>query len=204
MNRIHIGLLLVYNGQAAGRLFFGEVIAIPNNFDGIKTRRFGVEVELTGITRCQAVQAMQSVLHGEIDHYGRAYYIRDEQYRQWSVVYDGSIRAHNRGGGLDYEYKVEINTPVLEYDDIPLLQEIIRAVRKAGGVSGARYMAGTHIHIDGEGYTPQKLRNLVNIFSSKENYLWEALQVSSMREGYCGKIDRNFVEAVNRKKPKTM
>ena len=80
------------------------MIAIPNNFDGIKTRRFGVEVELTGITRCQVAQAMQSVLHGEIDHYGRAYYIRDEQYRRWSVVYDGSITPYNRGGGLDDEY----------------------------------------------------------------------------------------------------
>lgn len=204
MNIIHIGLPLVHNGQAADRLVFREVIAIPNNFDGIKTRKFGVEVELTGITRCQAAQAMNSVLKGDIEHYGSAYYIRDEQYRRWSVVYDGSITPYNRGGGLDNEYKVEINTPILEYDDIPLLQEVIRALRKAGGVSGARYMAGTHIHIDGDGYTPQKLRNLVNIFSSKEDYLWEALQVSSMREGYCGKIDRNFVEAVNRRKPKTM
>lgn len=181
-----------------------EVIIIPNDFDGIKTQRFGVEVELTGITRCQAAQAMQTVLKGDIEHFGRAYYVHDEKYREWSVVYDGSITPLNRGGGLDDEYKVEINTPVLEYDDIPLLQDVIRAIRKAGGVSGARYMAGTHIHIDGTGYTPQKLRNLVNIFSSKEDYLWEALQVSTMRESYCQKIDKYFVEAVNKKKPKTM
>ncbi len=180
------------------------MIIIPNNFDGIKTQRFGVEIELTGITRCQAAQAIQTVLKGDIEHIGRTYYLFDEKYREWNVVYDGSIKPLNRGGGLDEEYKVEINTPVLKYEDIPLLQEVIRAIRKAGGVSGAQYMAGTHIHINGEEYTPQTLRNLVNIFSSKEDYLWEALQVSTMRESYCQKINKDFVEVVNKIKPKTM
>ena len=67
-----------------------------------------------------------------------------------------------------------------------------------------RYCAGTHIHISADDYTPQQIRNLVNIFASKEDFLWDALQVSSARESYCHKMDKQFIEEINRKKPKDM
>ena len=38
----------------------------------------------------------------------------------------------------------------------------------------------------------------------KENFLWDALQVSSARESYCHKMDKQFIEDINRKKPKDM
>ena len=68
------------------------------------------------------------------------------------------------GGNASREYAVEIVTPVLEYSDIPLLQEIVRVVSSAGGVTGAQYNCGIHIH--DETYTAES-RNLVNIFASK-------------------------------------
>ena len=37
---------------------------MAGNFDGIKTRPFGVEIEMTGITRCAAAKAIQKVLGG--------------------------------------------------------------------------------------------------------------------------------------------
>ena len=108
------------------------------------------------------------------------------------------------GGNASREYAVEIVTPVLEYSDIPLLQEIVRAVRSADGVTGAQYNCGIHIHVDGAPYTAQSLRNLVNIFASKENFLFDMLQVSPMRETYCQKVDRDFLEMLNKEKPKTI
>ena len=77
-------------------------------------------------------------------------------------------------------------------------------MRKEGAITGPQYDCGTHIHIDAADYTPQQIRNLVNLWSSKEDYLWDALQVSSARSNYCKKINRTFVEQLNRKKPKTM
>ena len=98
------------------------------------------------------------------------------------MVYDSSIRCVDKNGNsASRNYAVELVTPILEYDDIPLLQEIVRAVRKSGGVTGADYNCGIHIHIDGTPYTAQSLRNLVNIFASKENFLFDMLQVSPMR-----------------------
>ena len=33
---------------------------MPGNFDGIKNRKFGIEIEMTGITRCEAAKAIVS------------------------------------------------------------------------------------------------------------------------------------------------
>lgn len=85
---------------------------------------------------------------------------------------------------------MELNSPVLEYADIPLLQEVIRALRKAGGVTGPAYRCGTHLHILADDFTARQLINLVNIFSSKEDYLWDALQVSTARSNFVKKLTR--------------
>ena len=70
-----------------------------------------------------------------------------------------STANNSNGDRASKSYSVEMNSPVLEYGDIPLLQEVVRALRKAGGVTGPRYCAGTHIHISAEDYTPQQIRN---------------------------------------------
>lgn len=181
---------------------------MSGNFEGIKTQKFGVEIECTGLTRAAAARAIGKVLGKTPEHFGGSYdkyYISDDKGRKWSVVYDSSIRCVDKSGNsASRNYAVELVTPILEYDDIPLLQEIVRAVRKTGDVTGADYNCGIHIHIDGAPYTAQSLRNLVNIFASKENFLFDMLQVSPMRETYCQKVDRDFLEKLNNQKPKTI
>lgn len=181
---------------------------MAGNYEGIKTRSYGIEIEMTGLTRSHAAKAISAVLGNEPVHYGSSYdkyTVKDEKGRDWSIVYDGSIRCVNRNGeSASKRYSVELNSPVLQYEDIPLLQRVVRALRKAGGLCNPSYKCGTHIHISADDYTPQQIRNLVNIFASKEDFLWEALQVSSARQGYCQKADKEFVEKLNRKKPKTM
>ena len=181
---------------------------MSKNFEGIKTRKFGIEIEMTGLTRSQAAKAMAKVLDGSVEHEGGhydKYVVTDSKNRKWAIVYDGSINCYNANGEpASKSYSVEMNSPVLEYEDIPLLQDVVRVLRKAGGVTGPRYCAGTHIHISADDYTPQQIRNLVNIFASKEDFLWDALQVSTARESYCHKMDKQFIENINRKKPKDM
>lgn len=181
---------------------------MSGNFDGIKTQKYGVEVERTGLTRADAAKAISKILGGSPEHLGGSYdkyNVRDGKDRKWSIVYDSSIRCVDKSGcSASRNYAVELVTPVLEYEDMPLLQEVVRAVRKAGGVTGAEYQAGIHVHIDGAPYTAQSLRNLVNIFASKENFLFDMLQVSPLRETYCQKVDRDFLEKLNKQKPKTI
>lgn len=181
---------------------------MAGNFEGIRRRNFGIEIEMTGLTRCQAANAMATVLGRSPTHDGGGYdkyTVRDEKGRGWCVVSDASITTvDGNGSHASGSYSVEVNSPVLGYEDIPLLQEVIRALRGAGARTGPQYTCGTHVHISADDFTPQQLRNLVNIFSSKENFLWDMLQVSSERSSYCQKVDKRFVEELNRKKPPTI
>ena len=181
---------------------------MAGNFEGIKQRNFGIEIEMTGLTRCQAAKTISKVLGNSPVHEGGSYdkyIVRDENGREWSIVYDGSIRCVDANGDRGSKsYSVELNSPVLGYEDIPLLQEVVRALRHAKGKCGPEYCCGTHIHISADDYTPQQIRNLVNIFASKEDFLWDALQVSTARSSYCAKSDATFVEHINRMKPKTI
>ena len=175
---------------------------------GIKHRNFGIEIEMTGLTRCQAAKAVAKLFGTEASHdggYYDNYSVMDSKGRKWTFVFDSSIIPYCR----DYDenersYKVELNSPVLGYEDIPLLQEVIRALRHAGGVTGPQYCCGTHYHISADDFTPKQIRNLANIFASKEDFLWDALQISTVRSNYCRKSDPEFIEQLNKKKPKTM
>lgn len=182
---------------------------MAGNFDGIKNQKFGVEIECTGLTREKAAKAISRVLNSEYSYEGGTYdkySVKDSNGRKWNLVYDSSIKRFNeqRAETSSNSYSVEIVTPILEYKDIELLQEVVRAVRKAGGVTGAEYGCGIHIHIDGSPYDAHSIRNLVNIFASKENFLFDVLQVAHERETYCHKVDRNFVDKVNAKRNITM
>lgn len=181
---------------------------MPEKFEGIKTRGYGIEIECTGITRNQAAKAVAKALESQAISEGGfydKYTIKDSKDRKWSIVYDGSIQCTDRNGNSASNlYSVELNSPVLAYEDIPMLQEVVRALRKAGAVTGAEYKCGIHIHISANDFDARSLRNLVNIFASKEDFLWEALQVSSMRSGYCQKVDQRFLSELNKKKPKTI
>ena len=179
---------------------------MANSFEGIKKQKFGVEIECTGLTRAAAAKAAQKVLGGNLNHFGGSYdsyHVWDGKNRKWQFMSDASIRCTNKEGSPASKlHSVEVVTPILEYEDIPLLQEVVRAVRKKGGVCNES--TGIHIHIDGAPYDAQKIRNLVNIFASKEDMLYKALMVNARRETYCAKSEKRFVEQMNKVKPKDM
>ena len=71
---------------------------MAGNFEGIKNRSYGIEIEMTGLTRCQAAKAISGVLGGEVVHEGGAYdkyTVKDIKRRDWSIVNDGSISCYN-------------------------------------------------------------------------------------------------------------
>ena len=177
---------------------------MAGDFEGIKRQKFGVEIECTGLTRSAAAKAVAKVLGGTPDYFGGSYDrydVYDNQGRIWKIMSDSSIRCTTKDGtSASKRYSVELVTPILEYDDMATLQEVVRSIRRSGGVCNES--TGIHIHIDFEPYDPQKLRNLVNIFASKEDMLYQALQVNANRENtYCKKVDKHFVEELNKIKP---
>ncbi len=96
----------------------------------MNTLRFGIEIETIGQTREVVARAIQSVVGGEVRHVGTPFCydpwkVIDRRGRSWQVMADASLDARK-------DYQAEIVSPILHYEDIAELQEIVRAVRAAG------------------------------------------------------------------------
>ena len=170
----------------------------------MKNQTIGVEVEMNGITRENAAKTAATFFGtGRCEYTARrnGYYTWsawDNQGREWKFQRDVSINGPD-------EEKCELVTPILTWADIETLQELCRQLRHKGAKSDATRGCGVHIHIGANGHTPQTLRNLANIMASHESLLASALNLDSYRiNRYCRTVDQDFLERVNRRKPKTM
>ena len=107
----------------------------------LKEQRFGMELEMTGLSRRQAAQILADYFGTEYTHDG-GYYdkfsVPDTAGRRWTLMYDSSI--HTRGGG--HEYAAELVTPICQYADIATIQELVRTLRAAGAISDQTHMCG--------------------------------------------------------------
>ena len=177
---------------------------IRKQIEEMKKQTIGVEVEMNNITRRAAAKLAAT-------HFGtgrfedtddrngyRTWSAWDRQGREWKFQRDSSI------GGPDLK-KCELVTPILKYEDIELLQELIRKLRKAGAKSDATRGCGIHIHIGANGQNAKSLRNLANIMASHENLIVQALGISRRRiNNYCKTVDPDFLRELNKEKPETM
>ena len=121
---------------------------------GMKDQCFGVEVEMTGLTRRQAAQALANYFGTEPYYVGGGYdkwSVKDPDGKAWSIMSDSSIvtemktaSGYIRTG--DIEYRVEMVTPKLTYAELPRLQECVRQVRHAG--AKVNHSCGIHVHVD--------------------------------------------------------
>lgn len=174
----------------------------------MKQQTFGTEVEMNNITRQKAAEVAADYFgtYSENTAYRNGYMTwsaYDQQGREWKFSKDVSIE------GPDDE-KCEMVTPVLKYEDMELLQGLIRKLRKAGAKSCPQRGCGVHIHIglkglDGRNHDAKSLRNLVNIMAAHEQQIGRAIYIDSGRTAsYCRVVDQRFLTQVNEKKPKTM
>ena len=175
-----------------------------NQIAEMKKQTIGVEVEMNNIERHKAAKVAATYFGtGRFEDTARrngysTWSAWDAQGREWKFQKDVSIE------GPDSE-KCEMVTPILTYEDMDTLQELIRQLRHAGAKSDATRGCGVHIHIGAKGHTPQTLRNLANIMASHERLLADALDLDHYRMShYCRTVDPRFLQQLNRRKPKTM
>lgn len=174
--------------------------------------KFGIEIEMTGLTRTKAANVVAKYLEGKIEILNDKYdthKITAPDGRVWKIVSDASILTQRKVDGdkvpAGNDYSVELVSPILTYQgDIDTLQEIVRALRKAGAFSERQNRTGIHIHLDGTDHTPRSLRNFINIIYSRNDLLYESLQIEEQRMRYCKKLDEDLVERMNKIKPTTM
>lgn len=166
----------------------------------LKNQLFGVEVEMTGITREKAATIVAEILGTTASRPDSTCYqtriIADQAARKWKVMRDSSITSIRNDGSdasMD-EYKVEFVTPPLGYDDIELLQNIIRKLRESGAKSHSS--CGIHIHVDGANHNANSLRRLVNFMTSRQDLIYEALEIGSRESDWCQKLNSNLLKAM--------
>lgn len=174
----------------------------------ILNQKFGVEVEMYNITRAKAAVVVRDTLNeltldtwtiaGPGTHLDerRIYPVLDlHDAGAWKIESDSSIQAR-----VPAE-RTELVSPVLTWDQMPLLQQIIRNLRAAGAKSDPAHSCGVHIHVDGTGHTARSLLNLTNIMASHEQLLIGSIGIAPGRMRWCQTVDANFLSSVNVRQP---
>lgn len=170
----------------------------------LKNQLFGVEVEMTDITREKAARLVAGVLGTTPSHpESNCYHTRtiaDQAARKWKIMRDSSITPIRNDDTIEPldEYRVEFVTPPLNYSDIELLQNIIRKLRENG--AKAHSSCGIHIHVDGANHTAVSLRRLVNFMTARQDLIYEALQIGARESNWCHKLNKTLLDAMKKDK----
>lgn len=170
----------------------------------IKKQKYGVEVEMTGITRVKAASIIAEVFGTRASSAdGSCYHtitIKDQSSRTWKVMRDSSISPVRNDGTNEYidEYRVEMVTPPLNYEDIETLQTIIRKLREAG--AKANSSCGIHIHVDGANHTPKSLKKLINFMVARQDLIYEALNIGARGDQWCRKLNPQLLSEMRKDK----
>ena len=162
---------------------------------------------MTGLTRQQAAEAVAALfgttaIHSRSSFTYDPWEVTDNEGKRWRFVFDSSIQGSRRIGGQQIPseervYKVEMNSPKLEYSEMGKLQKVVRALRRAGAVVNPS--CGMHVHVDASMHTPKSLKNALSIMYAKEDILFKALRVNEMRvERWCQKVREPMLEKIRR------
>ncbi len=164
----------------------------------LKNQKFGVEIEMTGISRGRAAEVVAEMLHSRISSVGSSPYytriVKDIQGREWKVMRDSSINPQP----AQDEYRVEFVTPPLNYEDIELLQGIVRKLKENG--AAANNSCGIHVHVDGANHNPQSLRRLVNFMIARQDLIYDALEIGDRGSRWCKKLSPEILAELRKNK----
>ena len=162
----------------------------------MRTQTFGIEIETTGLGRRRTAEALARHF-GTTARYVGAHLddwkVPMPDGREWTIESDASVT----------DPSAEVVSPVCRWEDIGMVQEVVRALRAAG--ARADESCGIHVHVGLGAHTPKTLRNLVNIVNAKEDLLTAALGISPERRvRWCQPVEPLFLQKLNSIKPKTM
>jgi hypothetical protein len=168
----------------------------------IQDLTFGVEIETVGQTRDTVARAIQTVVGGTIRHtaYPSCYdpwVVEASDGRVWQVVADGSLT------NVPADLRAEVVMPILRYPDLPMLQDVVRALRTVHARTDDK--TGLHVHIGGESFTGKTVANLLKLVYKQEELVFAALGVSDARRlRYTKPIDPQVIARIQRSRPQTL
>ena len=155
---------------------------------------------MTGLSRQQAAEAVAALfgataIHSRSSRTYDPWEVTDNEGKTWRFVFDASIRATHRSGRRqlstgDDTYKVEMNSPKLEYSEMGKLQDVVRTLRHAGAVVNSS--CGMHVHVDASKHTPQSLKNALSIMYSKEDSRQSVEEMASIARAVWKEVKENW------------
>lgn len=166
----------------------------------LRTQNFGIEIETICQTRERVAQAIQTVVGGQVRHAAGGsldpWEVQDLRGRIWKVVADASLTS------APAHLRAEIVSPILRYEDMPELQEVVRAVRRAGAKVDEK--CGIHVHVDAQAFDGRTLGNLAKIVYKQEALILHALGVSQERLArYTRPVSTDLIRSIEHEKPRT-
>lgn len=151
---------------------------------------FGIELETVGLDHAGLARAIQGALGGTVDDRHR---VIDGKGRTWCVVHDGSLEGAFSG---------EVVSPVLAYEDIDDLQQVVRALRHAG--ARAHASAGIHIHVSHPDLDAGAIGRLLKMVHKQEELIHHALGIREQRlQRYCKPVDAEVLRRIEAARPKS-
>lgn len=177
-------------------------------YESMKKQNFGIEIELTGITRGEAAEVIakyfgtrSAYVGGSYDPYTAA----DRKGCVWRAMTDGSINTKRKYNGVlinaNRDYSCEVVSPILQYEDMEDLQEIVRLLRKAGAIANSS--CGIHVHVDGKDHTPESLIRLMGFAIGRQDLFYEALGIGNRADHWCKKMNRDLLKAMQKDAERT-
>ncbi|MCA1948441.1 MAG: amidoligase family protein [Armatimonadetes bacterium] len=162
--------------------------------------RFGIEIETVGRTREVVANAIHSAVGGTVRYVGGGTYdpweVTDPAGRIWKVMGDASLV------NAPPHLRAEVVSPVLEYQDLERLQEVVRAVRARGAKVDDK--CGIHVHVDASRFDGKKLGILAKIVYKQEPLILSALGVAQERlQRYTRPIPPSLIAKIERERPQT-
>ena len=157
----------------------------------MRTQKFGVEIETKGLGLEEAARVVAEALGGRATG---AHVTDPATGKVWKAVRDGSLTG----------VSAEVVTPILTYDEIPKLQDVVRALRRAGARVDPRE-TGLHVHVSAAPHDAASITRLIKLVHSKEALLFKALEVNEARLArYARKIDERFMSEILRRAPRDL
>ena len=163
---------------------------------------------MTGITRREAAAVIAEYYGSSSRYIGSGYDTygaTDRKGRTWKAMSDASISTYRKVDGrrvpAGHDYSCEVVTPILQYEDIEDLQNIIRALVAKGAFANSS--CGIHVHVDGANHTPQSLTRLMNFAIGRQDLFYEALQIEDRANRWCKKMSRKLLNAMKSDKQMT-
>ena len=100
-------------------------------------------------------------------------------------------RANDTFNGT-HTNQVEFITPICKFEDIEVIQKIIRAIKKLGGITNES--CGIHMHVGLQSMNYRTARNAIQMFGHAESEIFKIFKPHSHRTRYCAKMPNSLID----------